>query len=114
MFRKVNFNEKDLQGVDLYEDFCLSEKLRNLKNEGGQIETGSPLTYTDRTDGVFPQHDIRTNKWDIAENTIQKAMDYKKRKTSKVEKEMAETLKTTEPEKTEDVNAGSIKTENKS
>lgn len=87
MFRKPKFKKTPLNGVELWEDLCLTDKLEKLQTEGGQIETGSPLQYTNRTDGVRPEHNIRTNKWDIAENTIQAAMDFKRRAQTQKEAE---------------------------
>lgn len=79
MFRQVNYKTANkIKGVQLYEDKCLTEKLKKLKTEGGQIETGAPMEYTNRTDGVLPQHDIRTDKWEIAQNKIQGALDAKR------------------------------------
>lgn len=34
--------------------------------------TGVPMIYTERAEGVKPEHDIRTDRWDIA----QKAMNH--------------------------------------
>ena len=33
---------------------------------------GAPIIYTDREQGVLPAYNIRTDRWDIAENAMDK------------------------------------------
>ena len=34
------------------------------------ITDGTPLVFTERADGVRPEFNIRTDKWDIAQESI--------------------------------------------
>ena len=57
-----------------------TQKTNTAKNEGESIETkvrrivdnkepitdGAPIIYTEKKDGVLPQYDIRTDRWDMA------------------------------------------------
>lgn len=37
------------------------------------IENTAPMTYTERKDGVHAEHDIRTDRWNVALDAIDKA-----------------------------------------
>lgn len=87
MFRKPIFETSNLIGVELYEDDCLTDKMKKIKTEGGQVETGAETIYTNKTDGVMPAHDIRTDRMEIAQNTIQKAQNAKRDAKMKQEAE---------------------------
>lgn len=44
----------------------LEDMITKLKAHGEPIDGTSPLIYTERKDGVLPEYDIRTDKWDVA------------------------------------------------
>lgn len=49
----------------------IEDKVRQITETKAPIEAISPMIYTERKDGVRPEYNIRTDKWDIA----QQAMD---------------------------------------
>lgn len=49
-----------------FEGKCIEEKLRLQDTEKQAIEAISPLVYTERKDGVLPEYDPRTDRWEIA------------------------------------------------
>lgn len=49
----------------------IEDKVRQITETKAPIEAISPMIYTERKDGVRPEFNIRTDKWDIA----QQAMD---------------------------------------
>lgn len=49
----------------------IEEKMRRVIENNEPIEDTAPLAYTDRKDGILPQYDIRTDRWELA----RKAMD---------------------------------------
>lgn len=57
--------------LDMYEGESIETKVARLLETGEPIKDGAPIVYTLKKDGVRPEFDIRTDKWDIA----QKAMD---------------------------------------
>ena len=66
----------------------IETKIERIVNQNEPIEDGAPLIYTERKDGVKPEYDIRTDRWDIAVeamNTIAKTNVAKR--TEKIEKE---------------------------
>lgn len=94
MFRKAKYTETQLTGVELEEGECLNDKLSKLKEQGGQIETGSPSIYTERKDGVLPETNIRTDRFEIAQNAMQRSVEANR--NAKARKEAEEAAKTTE------------------
>lgn len=57
--------------LDMYEGESIETKVARLMETGEPIKDGAPIVYTLKKDGVRPEFDIRTDKWDIA----QRAMD---------------------------------------
>lgn len=50
----------------LREGQSLEQFLRKAMKGGEPIQATAKLTYNDRKDGVLPQHDIRTDRFDMA------------------------------------------------
>lgn len=66
-FKKTNFDiNESVEGKSI------EEKMRETTLNGQPIESAAPLLYTDKKDGVLPQYDIRTDRWDIALQTTDK------------------------------------------
>lgn len=49
----------------------IEEKVRRITENGEPIEDGAPVIYTERKDGVNPAYDIRTDRWEIAQNAME-------------------------------------------
>lgn len=58
-------------GVESYEGQSIEDRCKKLVETGEPIKDTSPLIYTPKEKGVMPQYDVRADKWDIA----QEAMD---------------------------------------
>lgn len=69
----------------------ITEKIRKVKTTGEAIESVSPIIYTERKDGVLPEYDIRSDKWDIAQKSMQYVND------KKIEKRLEKQQKLDEP-----------------
>lgn len=61
-FRKILYEEGE----------SIEEKMRKVTASKEPIENSAPLIWTDRKDGVLPQYDIRTDRWDIAQQAMDK------------------------------------------
>lgn len=81
-----------------YKGETLESKLVRILNNKEPIKDGAPLIYTERKDGVRPEMDIRTDKWEIAAG----AMDAVSRARLAKTMENANT-KTTDSAKTETI-----------
>lgn len=49
-----------------YDGESMEEKLRRVMNNKEPIDSVAERIYTDRKDGVQPEFDIRTDKWELA------------------------------------------------
>ena len=49
----------------------IEKKVRRITENGEPIEDGAPIIYTERKDGVNPAHNIRTDRWDIAQDAME-------------------------------------------
>lgn len=66
--------------VETYEGESIEDKCARITENNEPISDGAPLTYTKRADGVRPEFNVRTDKWDIAIDTMQKVSQAKKNK----------------------------------
>lgn len=55
-----------------YQGERLEQKVNRIVNNGEPIEDSAPVIYTERKDGVLPAYDIRTDRWDIAIDAMDK------------------------------------------
>ena len=66
--------------VEAYEGESIENKCARIVENNEPISDGAPLTYTKRSDGVRPEYNVRTDKWDIAIETMDKVSQAKKNK----------------------------------
>ena len=52
-------------------------KVRRILDENEPLTDGAPLIYTPKEDGVKPEFDIRTDRWQIAINAMDRVNAYK-------------------------------------
>lgn len=70
MYRTRKWSKQILQINKDMEAESLEKKLRRMKSNKEPIAKGEiAMVYTDRKDGVRPELDIRTDKWEIASET---------------------------------------------
>ena len=65
--------KRNLSGYTPYEfkeGELIEEKVARLTQEKSPINDGAPIIYTEKKDGVLPQYDVRTDKWDIAQSAM--------------------------------------------
>ena len=55
----------------------IEQKMRRIVNNKEPITDGAPITYTERKEGVQPQYDIRTDRWEIAVEAMDKVTQQK-------------------------------------
>lgn len=66
-------------------------KIERIMSNQEPISDGAPLIYTDRDEGVLPAYDIRTDRFDVAIEAMDKVtkMNIAKREEIKAEKAKA-------------------------
>lgn len=72
MYKKIKFTSTSIEINTSYEGEPIEAKIRRIVNNKEPISDGAPLVYTERKDGVQPQYDIRTDRWDIAIDAMDK------------------------------------------
>lgn len=55
-----------------YEGETLEQKIERVTNNREPISDGAPLIYTNRNDGVLPEYDIKTDRFEIAIDAMDK------------------------------------------
>lgn len=70
--KKVGINYRSKLGTTLVEGERLEMKIDRMTQNNEPIGDSAPLIYTPRKDGVIAAYDIRTDKWDIALEAMEK------------------------------------------
>lgn len=65
-YRKNKVNRTSLKVNEGYEGETIEQKIDRILNNKEPISDGAPLIYTERKDGVRPEHDIRTDRFEVA------------------------------------------------
>lgn len=64
--RQNKIQDTSLEVNNTYEGETIEEKVRRILNNNEPITDGAPIIWTERKDGVKPEHDIRTDRWELA------------------------------------------------
>ena len=64
-------------------------------------DTRAPIIYTEKKDGVLPQYDVRTDKWDIAQSAMNLANASKIAKSKGMKKPEEQQKNTEQQQKTD-------------
>lgn len=70
--KKVGINYRSKLGTTLVEGERLELKIDRMTQNNEPIGDSAPLIYTPRKEGVVAAYDIRTDKWDIALDAMEK------------------------------------------
>lgn len=66
--------------IETVEGEILEDKVKRIVENNEPISDGAMLSYTKRAEGVKPEYNIRTDKWDVAQSTMEKVAEAKKNK----------------------------------
>lgn len=70
-FRNIkNVKSLRMECTEGFEAESLEEKVRRVTETNEPVEAISPMIYTERKDGVRPEYNIRTDKWEIAQEAM--------------------------------------------
>lgn len=72
MFRKAKYDKTSLRSIDTYVAEPLEKKVAKITANNEPIDNTAPLLYTAKEDGVRPEYDVRTDRWDIALEAMDK------------------------------------------
>lgn len=77
MYRQNKMKSTSINRNTGYAGECIEEKINRIVNNNEPITDGAPIIYTDRKDGVLPEMDIRTDRFEIAIEAQDKLTKYK-------------------------------------
>lgn len=72
MYRKQQPDKNYIAVNKSYEGETIEEKVRRITNNGEPIKDGAPLVYQERAEGVNPDMDIRSDRWEYAIDAMDK------------------------------------------
>lgn len=67
---KIKYYKSSLKTTESFVGEPLEEKVRRVIDSGAPVEAVSPMYYTERKEGVKPETDIRTDRFEIALNAM--------------------------------------------
>lgn len=74
---KCNFNINE----EYTEGHTIEEDIERAMSQESPIESTTEIIYTNRKDGVLPQFDIRTDRWELAQHAMNSIAESIKKKT---------------------------------
>lgn len=78
-------NKGEMKSVECYEAESIETKVRRIMDENEPITDGAPIIYTPYEDGVKPEYNIRTDRWQIAIEAMDKVSAYEASKYAKTQ-----------------------------
>lgn len=92
-------NKHNMQSVKLYEAESIEEKVRRIVNENEPIEDGAPIIFQERIDGVKPEFNIRTDRWEVAIEAMDKVSADELSRYTKSQEKPGEGIEKPKPER---------------
>lgn len=68
-FRKV-VKTTEIEEPEIYQGESIEDYCARVVETNEAVEATVPMQYTDKKDGVLPQYDVRTDRWEIAQNAM--------------------------------------------
>tara|TARA_Y100001934_G_scaffold228273_1_gene274539 strand:+ start:298 stop:687 length:390 start_codon:yes stop_codon:yes gene_type:complete len=103
---KVDLNKRksQLESVEIVEGEPIELKIERITNNKEPISDGAPEIFTERKDGVISAYNIRTDRWEVAAEAMDKvsgSIQAKRDAKGKVSKSKEETESKEKIEKVE-------------
>lgn len=81
-----------------YQGETIEKKIRRIVNNKEPITDGAPLVYTERKNGVEPQYNIRTDRFEIALDAMDKvAKTYQAKREERIGEKAKEAMAREQP-----------------
>ena len=72
MYKTIKTPKTSLKVNKAYIGESIEEKVKRITTNKEPIKDGAPLIYTNRKDGVLPDYNIRTDRWEHAIDAMDK------------------------------------------
>lgn len=70
--KKVRITYRSKMYTEINEGESIEKKIERMTQSQEPIGETAPIVYTNKTDGIVAAYDIRTDKWDIAQEAMSK------------------------------------------
>lgn len=90
MYNRIKSSKTKIKQNTSYQGERIEQKIQRIMNNKEPISDGAPRVYTERKDGVQPAYDIRTDRWEVAVDAMDRVT---KDKIAKREARMGEQAK---------------------
>lgn len=71
--RKPNRNNTEMEvNNDIYKGISVERYCEQAETTNQPIEADAPIIYTPRKDGVKPEYNVRTDRFELAQNAMDK------------------------------------------
>ena len=71
-YKKVNYGKSYLESSNTTEGETIESKIERIVNNNAPITDGAPTIYTERKSGVVAAYNIRTDRWEVATEAMDK------------------------------------------
>lgn len=72
MYKPSKLHRTLLSGNPVIEGEPIEVKVKRLTEDKEPIKDGAPIIYTERKDGVLSAYNIRTDRWEVATDVMDK------------------------------------------
>jgi hypothetical protein len=72
MYKYRKLRKSKMTGVEKLEGEPIEHKIERIVSNGEAITDGAPEIYTERAEGVLSAYNIRTDRWEIATEAMDK------------------------------------------
>lgn len=72
MYKVKEPNKSKIEINESYNGETIEQKVRRIINNKEPITDGAPLIYTERKDGIQPEYDVRTDRFELAVEAMDK------------------------------------------
>ena len=69
-----------MKPCECFEGETIEEKVNRIVNNNEPISDGAPIIFTEKKDGVLPEYNPRTDRWDVTLTAMEKMDQARKAK----------------------------------
>lgn len=90
MYNKINYKKTSIEVNQSVEGESIEQKIERVVNNNEPITDGAPIIYTERKEGVQPGYDIRTDRFEVALDAMDKVAATHRGKREERQKKIVE------------------------
>lgn len=72
MYKKIKLAKTSINRNESVEGETIETKVKRALSNGEGIQDSAQVIYTERKNGVLPEYDIRTDRWEVAIEAMDK------------------------------------------